>query len=132
MSKTAKFAVSMPEAEFKGLEGERRRAKKTRSEFVREAVRAWERQRRAGRAEATGAPPAAIREDARRYELVSAAPETLADIDEVRRRAIAAAGRFRSGASDLSLNHDRYLEEDYAVTGPADARDSKKKSGAKP
>ena len=38
----------------------------------------------------------------------------LIDISERRRRAIAAAGRFRSGVSDLSVNHDRYLAEDYS------------------
>jgi hypothetical protein len=30
---------------------------------------------------------------------------------ELRRRAIAAAGSFRSGASDLSTNHDKYPGE---------------------
>lgn len=33
------------------------------------------------------------------------------DEAERRRRAIAAAGRFRSGASDVSSEHDRYLAE---------------------
>jgi predicted transcriptional regulator len=33
------------------------------------------------------------------------------DDDERRRRAIAAAGRFRSGLRDLSTKHDRYLNE---------------------
>jgi len=32
---------------------------------------------------------------------------------EKRRRAIAAAGSFRSGLSDVSVNHDRYLVEAY-------------------
>ncbi len=130
MSKTAKFAVSMPEAEFKSIEAERRRVKKTRSEFVRVAVRSW--LLREGRAGAAGASRASVKEDPARYELLKAAPETLADITELRRRAIAAAGSFRSEASDLSVNHDRYLEEDYAVTGPADAGDAEKKSGMKP
>ncbi len=35
------------------------------------------------------------------------------DDDERRRRAIAAAGRFRSGLKDLSTKHDRYLNEAY-------------------
>lgn len=34
--------------------------------------------------------------------------------EERRRRAIAAAGRFRSGLRDLSTEHDRYLNEAYA------------------
>lgn len=33
------------------------------------------------------------------------------DIEERRRRAISAAGRFRSGISDLSEKHDRYYSE---------------------
>lgn len=35
------------------------------------------------------------------------------DVEERRRRAIAAAGRFSSGHNDLSTDHDRYLAEDY-------------------
>jgi hypothetical protein len=33
------------------------------------------------------------------------------DSDEKRRRAIAAAGRFRSGKRDISGKHDKYLAE---------------------
>lgn len=35
------------------------------------------------------------------------------DTTERRRRAITAAGRFRSGRSDIAVEHDRYLTEDY-------------------
>ena len=35
------------------------------------------------------------------------------DLAERRRRAIAAAGMFRSDVSDLGVNHDRYLAEVY-------------------
>ncbi len=35
------------------------------------------------------------------------------DAKERRRRAIAAAGRFHSGASDISTKHDEYLEEAF-------------------
>ena len=35
------------------------------------------------------------------------------DIEERRRRAIAAAGRFRSGTSDISAKHDEYLVEAF-------------------
>ena len=35
------------------------------------------------------------------------------DEAERRRRAIAAAGRFRSGAPDVSSEHDRYLAEAF-------------------
>ena len=33
------------------------------------------------------------------------------DLDEKRRRAVAAAGRFRSGRRDISQKHDTYLAE---------------------
>ncbi|HUW08408.1 MAG TPA: hypothetical protein VM537_01705, partial [Anaerolineae bacterium] len=54
-----------------------------------------------------------------RYELVTSGdhsePENagLDDDAEMRRRAIAAGGRFRSGVTDVSSNHDRYLAEAY-------------------
>ncbi len=35
------------------------------------------------------------------------------DREERKRRALAAAGRFRSGLGDLSTDHDRYLNEAY-------------------
>ncbi|MGA2363284.1 MAG: ribbon-helix-helix domain-containing protein [Candidatus Aminicenantales bacterium] len=137
MSKAAKFAVSMPEAEFKIIEAERRRAKKTRSEFIREAVRAW-RRRESGQG-VTGAYAlwSSVKEEPGRYGPGTPAretpePEYPKDVAELRRRAIAAAGSFRSEASDLSANHDKYLEQDYVVTGQAAAVDDEKKSGAKP
>ncbi|MGD1010891.1 MAG: ribbon-helix-helix protein, CopG family [Candidatus Aminicenantales bacterium] len=67
MRKTAKFAVSMPEAEFKGLEAERRRAKKTRSEFIREAVRAWRRREEGQGVASAHAPRSAVKEEPGRY-----------------------------------------------------------------
>ena len=36
-----------------------------------------------------------------------------ADIETRRQRAIAAAGRFHSGCSDISSRHDQYLAEAY-------------------
>ncbi|NOR83394.1 MAG: ribbon-helix-helix protein, CopG family [Ardenticatenales bacterium] len=36
-----------------------------------------------------------------------------ADLAERRRRALAAAGRFHSGKTDISRNHDDYLAEAY-------------------
>ncbi len=35
------------------------------------------------------------------------------DERERRRRALAVIGRFHGGPSDVSVNHDRYLAEDY-------------------
>ena len=36
------------------------------------------------------------------------------DMDERRRRALALAGKYRSGLRDVSRNHDKYLAEAYA------------------
>lgn len=44
------------------------------------------------------------------------AAETLRQDHETIRRAIAAAGSLRSGASDLAANHDEYLVEAYSST----------------
>lgn len=33
--------------------------------------------------------------------------------EERKKRAIATAGKFRSGKRDISVKHDRYLEEDF-------------------
>ena len=44
------------------------------------------------------------------YFAKSKSPET--DVQR-RKRAIAAAGRFRSGIKDLSASHDEYLAEDF-------------------
>jgi len=35
------------------------------------------------------------------------------DMEELKRRAREALGRFRSGRSDIGVNHDRYLAEDF-------------------
>ncbi len=35
------------------------------------------------------------------------------DMEQRRRRAIAAAGRFHSGVSDISVKHDEYLAEAF-------------------
>ncbi|MCI0396311.1 MAG: CopG family transcriptional regulator [Chloroflexi bacterium] len=36
-------------------------------------------------------------------------------LEERRRRAIAAAGKFRSGLADVAVEHDRYLVEAYSA-----------------
>lgn len=129
MGNTIKFTISVPAGEFKELEAMRRKAGKTRSQFVREAVLAWE----DGELErSTGAPKAAagVKEDSARYGApVSALPE-FTDMAELRRRAIAAAGRFRSGVADLSTAHDRYLEDGFAVGAESEPR-SETESGEK-
>lgn len=35
------------------------------------------------------------------------------DLEERKRRALAAVGCLHGGPPDLAVNHDRYLEEDY-------------------
>lgn len=41
------------------------------------------------------------------------ASEAPPDREELKRRALAVSGRFRSGLTDLSTEHDRYLEEAF-------------------
>lgn len=47
--------------------------------------------------------------------LLAAEPPTCTA--ERKRRAVEAAGRFRSGLTDVARNHDRYLAEFYAERG---------------
>jgi len=56
-------------------------------------------------------------------------PQNLVDIAEVKRRAVAAAGRFASGVPDLSIDHDRYLagEKPEMRPGPA-GKDKERKA----
>lgn len=44
-------------------------------------------------------------------------PSQVSDAEQ-RRRALSFVGRFSSGVSDLSENHDRYLAEIYAEVEP--------------
>jgi hypothetical protein len=59
-----------------------------------------------------------VKEEAEEYKKED--PTDIIDPKELRRRALEAAGRFRSNISDLSTNHDKYLEESYEVTSPPD------------
>ena len=115
MGNTIKFTISVPTEEFKELEALRRKAGKTRSQFVRDAVRAWEITEGEGVAGVLKAA-AGVKEDATRYGAPASALPEFTDIAELRRRAIAAAGRFRSGVTDLSTAHDRYLEDGFAFS----------------
>jgi predicted DNA-binding protein len=114
MSKTVKFAVSMPEEVFKELEALRRRIGWTRSQFIREAINAWK---------AEDLRISGIKEEAEEYR--KEIPSNFIDQDERRRRALAAAGRFRSGISDISIRHDKYLEDAYSATKPLKKEESK-------
>jgi hypothetical protein len=119
MKKTAKFTVSMPEAEFKKIESRRRKAGQTRSAFVLDASRAW----RPGGEEPEDSLPQKhlVKEDTGRYGAGGLGPEIpapkpLTGIPEARRAAIAAAGRFTSETGDLSKKHDEVLADEYAET----------------
>lgn len=105
MSKTVKFAVSMSEEVYKELESLRRKTGWTRSQFIRDAIRSW-------KAEHMG--PYSVKEKLEEYK--KEVPTEIVDPKELRQRAILAIGRFRSDISDLSTNHDKYLEESYTVT----------------
>ena len=110
MGKTIKFTISMSAAEFGHIESLRRRTGRTRSQFIRDAVAALKR----GRVQ-----PLSVKEEHSEYD---GPPEPgfplITDMVERRRRAIAAAGKFRSGVADLSSDHDRYLEEAFAGGSP--------------
>jgi Arc/MetJ-type ribon-helix-helix transcriptional regulator len=120
MSRTVKFTVSIPEAVFKGIEACRRRTGKSRSQLIREAVQVPElrTEKRPGSEAAVGP---SIREGSARYGEPARSIREITDTAERRRRAIAAAGRFRSGAPDLSAGHDRYLGEAYSAVSGTDS-----------
>ena len=113
MNKTVKFAVSMSVKIFKELESLRRKTGWTRSQFIRDAIRAWKEE---------FLRPSGAKEDVEEYK--TEVPADIVDIEERRRRAMAAAGRFQSGISDFSSKHDQYLEDSYAVISPK--KDKKK------
>ncbi len=106
MAKTIKFSISMAAPEFKALEAARRKAGRTRSQFIRDSVF------KAHDGTAPGREAFTIRED--RFAYGSPHPTDMTDMAELRQRAIAAAGRFESGVPDLSLEHDRYLTDPEA------------------
>lgn len=64
----------------------------------------------------------AVKEERTNYG--SPHPADLTDMAELRRRAIAAAGRFESGLPDLSVDHDRYLAEEQAKDGAENRREA--------
>ena len=110
MPKTVKFTISMSAAEFKHIESLRRRTGRTRSQFIRDAIAALSH---------VADQPRSVKEEHPEYG-APPAPDALQIVDpaERRRRAIAAAGRFHSGAADLSSGHDRYLDEAFAEVSP--------------
>ncbi len=121
MGNTIKFTISMPAGEFKELEALRHKAGKTRSQFVRDAVRAWE-STEGERAAGVQKAAAGVKEDSVRYGEEDPTLPKFTDMAELRRRAIAASGRFRSGVADLSTAHDRYLEDGFAAVGGSESK----------
>ncbi len=107
MKKTVKFTVSMSAADFKELESRRRKTGRTRSQFVRDSVRA---------SKPVANPAPGIEEEAGSYK--SGISIDVTDREERQRRALTASDRFRSGLSDLSADHDRYLEDAYSAAAP--------------
>lgn len=55
---------------------------------------------------------ASVPERIRRYIKCIIETSLRKDGSEGKKRAVAVAGRFRSGKNDISINHDRYLSED--------------------
>jgi metal-responsive CopG/Arc/MetJ family transcriptional regulator len=77
MIKTVKFAVSMPEEVFKELESLRRKTGWTRSQFIRDAIRAWK---------AEFSRPSGVKEETEEYK--KKIPTDIIDLEERRGRAI--------------------------------------------
>ena len=128
MSAAVKFTISLPPGEFKDIEARRRKAGKTRSQYIREAVRVAERAV-AGRPGEAARPALGVKEGQARYGLADPALPELIGVSERRRRAIVAAGRFRSGRADLSTAHDDHIAdarpgtEECGPAAPADVTD---------
>lgn len=112
MKKTVRFTISMTAAEFRELESLRRKTGLTRSRILRDALRDLN--------------PAKLRAPTVReggVEYGSEKLRALIDPAERKRRAITAAGRFRSNVSDLSECHDLYFAEASAQAAAGNGSD---------
>jgi hypothetical protein len=116
MAGTIKFSISLSEGEYKALESARRKAGRTRSQFIREALEArgpasagGAKAGQIGGRAARGGGRTGLNEERGPYG--SPLPSEIIDIAELRRRAIAAAGLLDSGVPDLSIEHDKYLSD---------------------
>jgi hypothetical protein len=117
MPGTMKFSISMPVSEFRALEAGRRKAGRTRSQYIRdilagERVDAKEESNKTRAREKHSFAAGRISEEGSAY----GSPPLLefTDAAERKRRAVAAAGRFESGLPDLSIGHDRHLADQPA------------------
>ncbi len=107
MENKTKFTISMPQNVFTAIEDVRQKTGQSRSSIILEAVSAWLRQSKESR---QGIWSPAVKEESAGYGSRS----FLNDPDELRKRAIAAAGRFHSKTGELSTEHDKILSESYA------------------
>jgi hypothetical protein len=116
MAGTKKVSISMSEGEYRALESARRKAGRSRSQFIREALEARGVLGGGGAKASKGAGPAkdapgssVAGEERGPYRFPP--PPDIVDGAELRRRAIEAAGKLESGVPDLSVGHDRYLAD---------------------
>jgi Arc/MetJ-type ribon-helix-helix transcriptional regulator len=117
MSPTVKFTVSVPGRLFEEIETLRAKRGISRSQLVREALRRLG--PAAGELSAGGkATKAEVHEEPARYGIPAGPLREITDEAERRRRALAAIGRFRSRVTDLSTEHDKYLDDAYAGGDP--------------
>ena len=113
MSPTVKFTVSVPGQLFEEIETLRAKRGMSRSQLVREALRRLG--SAAGELSAGGnATKVQVHEEPARYGIPAGPLREITDKAERRRRALAAIGRFRSRVTDLSAEHDKYLDDAYA------------------
>ncbi len=112
MARMTRTIISIPEDEKKWIDGFGKRHRVSSAEVVRLAVREFRRQR-AGTG--TGADGAKVTEERSVYG--PPLPADIVDPEELKRRAIAAAGRFESNVPDLSIKHDQYLADEWTEGG---------------
>lgn len=117
MSRTIKFTVSVPSRMFKALETLRAKTGMSRSQLVREALRRLEAVPD-GLAAGEISTLTGVREEPTRYGNPAEPLYEITDKAERRKRALAVVGRFRSDVTDLSTEHDKYLDEAYTGGDP--------------
>lgn len=108
MARMIRTIISLPEEEKRSVEGFAKERKMSVAEVIRRALRGIIEAE--GTGETVRGPRKNLMEEGRPYG--STALERIIDADELKRRAIAAAGLFASGRPDLSIGHDLYLAGD--------------------
>ena len=163
MPRMTRTIISIPEDEKKWLDTYGKRHRISSAEVVRLAVREFRRQktgkRLSGALQETAGTWTSVTGETRehvdelraewertpgasagvntvkegRSPYGSPLPADLTDMAELRRRAMAAAGRFESGVPDLSIEHDRYLgntQAENSVENGRQAQDGPKKDAS--